>query len=91
MGEPDHLAAGADNARRTYLTCPARPCAGGLTPAHEPWVTVPHLAPHLLGRIAKELSTDWQALYAHPVYFLVLPAARKRCFLTIRKREERGI
>ena len=35
-----------------------------------PWVTVPHLASHLLGRIAKRLSVDWQAVYAHPIYFL---------------------
>jgi len=34
-----------------------------------PWVTVPHLASHLLGRIAKRLSVDWQAVYAHPIYF----------------------
>ena len=35
-----------------------------------PWVTVPHLASHLLGRIARRLSGDWQAVYAHPIYFL---------------------
>ena len=35
-----------------------------------PWVTVPHLASHLLGRIARRLSADWQALYGHPIYFL---------------------
>ena len=35
-----------------------------------PWVTVPHLASHLLGRIAKRLSADWQTVYAHPIYFV---------------------
>jgi uncharacterized protein DUF4338 len=35
-----------------------------------PWVTVPHLASHLLGRIARRLSADWQAVYGHPIYFL---------------------
>ena len=35
-----------------------------------PWVTVPHLASHLLGRIVKRLSADWQTLYAHPIYFV---------------------
>jgi hypothetical protein len=35
-----------------------------------PWVTVPHLASHLLGRMARCLSADWQALYAHPIHFL---------------------
>ena len=32
-----------------------------------PWVTVPHLASHLLGRMAKQIPGDWQRLYAHPV------------------------
>jgi len=35
-----------------------------------PWVGVPHLASHLLGRMARRLSADWQALYGHPIYFL---------------------
>jgi hypothetical protein len=34
-----------------------------------PWVRVPHLASHLLGQMAKRLSTDWQEVYEHPVYF----------------------
>jgi hypothetical protein len=35
-----------------------------------PWVTVPHLASHILGRMARQLSADWQNLYGHPIYFL---------------------
>jgi hypothetical protein len=35
-----------------------------------PWVTVPHLASHILGRMARMLSADWQRLYAHPIYFV---------------------
>jgi len=35
-----------------------------------PWVTVPHLASHVLGRIARQLSQDWEHLYQHPIYFL---------------------
>ena len=35
-----------------------------------PWVVVPHLASHLLGRIARCLSADWQRLYGHPIYYL---------------------
>ena len=35
-----------------------------------PWVTVPHLASHILGRMAKLVPRDWQALYAHPIYWL---------------------
>lgn len=35
-----------------------------------PWVKVPHLASHLLGRMARRVSTDWEILYRHPVYYL---------------------
>ena len=35
-----------------------------------PWVRVPHLASHLLGRVARRLSHDWQALYHHPIVLL---------------------
>ncbi len=34
-----------------------------------PWVKVPHLASHLLGRMVRMLSAEWERLYAHPVYF----------------------
>jgi hypothetical protein len=34
-----------------------------------PWIRVPHLASHLLARMAGQLSRDWQAVYAHPIYF----------------------
>jgi hypothetical protein len=34
-----------------------------------PWVKVPHLASHVLGRIARTLSADWQRVYGHPIYF----------------------
>ena len=35
-----------------------------------PWVKVPHLASHLLARVAGRIAADWQALYEHPVYLL---------------------
>ncbi len=35
-----------------------------------PWVRVPHLASHLLGRVAARLSADWQQKYGHPLYLL---------------------
>jgi len=35
-----------------------------------PWVRVPHLASHLLGRIACRISADWQVLYHHPIHLL---------------------
>jgi len=34
-----------------------------------PWVRVPHLASHILGRMAAVLSDDWQGMYHHPIYF----------------------
>jgi len=33
-----------------------------------PWVRVPHLASHLLGRMARVLPAEWERLYGHPVY-----------------------
>src|SRR5205823_3836386 len=35
-----------------------------------PWVRVPHLASHILGRMATQISGDWQRMYGHPIYFL---------------------
>jgi hypothetical protein len=35
-----------------------------------PWVQVPHLASHILGRMAKIVPQDWQRLYAHSIYWL---------------------
>jgi hypothetical protein len=34
-----------------------------------PWVRVPHLASHLLARMTRMLSAEWQRRYGHPVYF----------------------
>jgi hypothetical protein len=35
-----------------------------------PWVRVPHLASHVLGWMARNLSKEWERVYQHPVYFL---------------------
>jgi hypothetical protein len=35
-----------------------------------PWVQVPHLASHILGRMARILPGDWQRVYGHEVVFL---------------------
>ena len=35
-----------------------------------PWVAVPHLASHILGRMARILPVDWQRIYGHEVVFL---------------------
>jgi hypothetical protein len=35
-----------------------------------PFVKVPHLASHLLAQAVRQLSADWERLYAHPIYLL---------------------
>ena len=35
-----------------------------------PWVRVPHLASHILGRIARRISRDWQVKYGHRLVLL---------------------
>ncbi len=35
-----------------------------------PWVHVPHLASHILGRIARRISADWHAKYGHRLVLL---------------------
>lgn len=35
-----------------------------------PWAKVRSLASHLLGRVARRLSQDWQGLYHHPIDLL---------------------
>ena len=34
-----------------------------------PWVRVAHLASHILGKVTRALSDDWERIYDHPVYF----------------------
>ncbi len=34
-----------------------------------PWIRVPHLASHILGRVVNRLSRDWERMYGHPVHF----------------------
>ena len=43
-----------------------------------PWVRVPSLASHLLSRIARRLSGDWQRKYGHPIYLLETFVQRDR-------------
>jgi len=35
-----------------------------------PWVKVPCLASHILSQMARRISSDWEELYGHPIYFL---------------------
>ena len=43
-----------------------------------PWVRVPHLASHVLGRIARRLAADWQVRYGHAVHLLETFVDRER-------------
>ena len=43
-----------------------------------PWVKVPHLASHLLGRITARLSADWQKKYGHPLVLVETFVERHR-------------
>jgi hypothetical protein len=35
-----------------------------------PWVSVPHLASNILGRMTRMLSAEWERVYSHPIYFV---------------------
>ena len=43
-----------------------------------PWVRVPHLASHILGRVARRIAADWQARYGHAVRLLETFVERDR-------------
>jgi len=43
-----------------------------------PWVRVPHLASHVLGRIIRRIRADWNAKYGHPVHLLETFVERER-------------
>jgi hypothetical protein len=43
-----------------------------------PWVRVPHLASHILGRVARRLAADWSAKYAHGIELLETFVDRER-------------
>jgi len=43
-----------------------------------PWVRVPELASHILGRVARRLATDWQTHYGHRVVLAETFVERER-------------
>src|SRR2546422_6510447 len=48
-----------------------------------PWVRVPHLASHILGRMATLVPRDWDRIYGHPIYYLetfVHPERKGTCY-----------
>jgi hypothetical protein len=42
------------------------------------WARVPHLASHILGRMARQISCDWQEVYGHPIHYLETFVDRER-------------
>lgn len=43
-----------------------------------PWVTVPHLASHMLACLARRIRADWQRKYGHPIHALETFVERDR-------------
>ena len=43
-----------------------------------PWVSVPHLASHLLAILARRICADWQRKYGHPIHALETYVDRDR-------------
>lgn len=43
-----------------------------------PWVRVDHLASHILGRIARRISADWELKYGHGIYLIETFVERDR-------------
>jgi hypothetical protein len=43
-----------------------------------PWVRVPHLASHVLGRVAKRIDSDWREKYGHGLRWLETFVERER-------------
>ncbi len=43
-----------------------------------PWVRVPHLASHILGRVARRIRRDWEAKYAHSLVLLETTVEQQR-------------
>jgi len=43
-----------------------------------PWIRVPHLASHILGKILRRLSSDWEAKYGHPIHLVETFVERDR-------------
>ena len=66
LASRDHFIGWSQQARRQNL----RYIAYNLRFLLLPWVTIAHAASHILARMARRLSGDWQQVYGHPLYFL---------------------
>jgi len=66
LGCRDHFLGWSDQARRKNLHLLAyNPRFLTL-----PWVEIPHLASHLLARMTRMLSGEWERAYGHPICFV---------------------
>jgi hypothetical protein len=43
-----------------------------------PWIRIPHLASHILGRISRRITVDWRSKYQQPLYLLETFVDRQR-------------
>jgi hypothetical protein len=66
LGPRDRFIGWSAQARRSNIRFLAYNCRFLILP----WVKVKYLASHVLGRIAGQISEDWQQQYGHPVYYL---------------------
>jgi hypothetical protein len=66
LGPRDRFIGWSAQARRSNIRFLAYNCRFLILP----WVKVKFFASHLLGRISRQISDDWQRQYGHPVYYL---------------------
>lgn len=80
LGPRDHFIGWSSEARRRNIRFVAYNSRFLILP----WVEVPHLASHLLGRMVRVLPSAWHEVYEHPVHFaetFVYPARfRGTCY-----------
>ena len=66
LGPRDRFIGWSAEARRRNVRC----LASNTRFLILPWVRVPHLASHVLSRMARILPPAWQRIYGHPIYWL---------------------
>jgi hypothetical protein len=62
-GKLKQWAEAADVAKKAVLKAPPRYLI-------LPWVSVPHLASHVLVQMARRIAADWEQIYGHPTHLL---------------------
>jgi hypothetical protein len=66
LGPRDRFIGWSREARRRNIRFLAYNCRFVILP----WVRVKHLASHILGQMAQRVASDWEQMYAHPIYLL---------------------